>query len=89
MKIKTNLLDLIGKEVYAVFKKQDDIFVLSKQKIKSMVFAKDNKVGCKTADSFFMIEDVCLDLEQVKVRINLLQKSIEIIKPKKDIIIAK
>jgi hypothetical protein len=86
MKIKTSLLDLLGKEVFAVFKKQDDIFVLSKQKINSMVFAKDNKIACKTNESIFMAEDVCLDIEQVKARINFLQKTIEIIKPKTEII---
>lgn len=92
MKIKMSLLDLLGKEVYAVYERQDRIFVLALQKIETLVFSsKENKVFIKTDTGFALLaeEDVCLDLEQVKARINLLQKSIPIIKPEKKIILTK
>lgn len=90
MKIKTHLLDLLEQEVYAVFRKGCEIFVLGKQKIKNIVFAKDGKVGIKTTDNMFMDEDICMDLEQVKARIEFLKKTIIIEKPKqRDIILPK
>ena len=88
MKINNNLLDLLGKEVYAVFKQQqtDDIIVLGKATIKSIAFTSKG-VALRTSDGQTILdEDICMDLEQVKTRINFLEKTVPLIKLENKII---